>query len=100
MNDEELEREDATPRLARVPVQQRTRTVQEMVIPRDSRRRERRIPWLSISGRWLEQAGFTPGMQTAITVRRGRLTIRPDRREASPCVRCPCGRTCRLPATP
>jgi hypothetical protein len=58
---------------------QRTRTVQEMIVPRDPRkhRRERRFPWLSISGRWLERAGFLPGMVTTIHVSPGSITIEP-----------------------
>ena len=56
---------------------QRSRTVQEMVVPADARRRERRFPWLSLSGRWLEQAGFRPGMLTVIHVRPGSITIEP-----------------------
>lgn len=64
-------------RFAPVLKQLRMRTVQEMVIPHDARRHERRIPWLSLSGRWLEQAGFTPGMQVVIQVRPGELVIKP-----------------------
>ena len=68
---------EAKKRFAPVLQRQRTRTVQEMVIPSCPRRPERRVPWLSISGRWLEQAGFLPGTQASIQVRRGRITITP-----------------------
>ena len=68
---------DERDRRAPVPEQVRTRTVQKMVIPGDARRRERRIPWLTLSGRWLEHAGFTPGMQVTILVKPRELTIRP-----------------------
>ena len=76
-NDAKDGKTDERKQHAPVSEQFRTRTVQKMVIPRDSRRRERRVPWLTLSGRWLEHAGFTPGMKVTILVKPGELTIRP-----------------------
>jgi len=64
-------------RFAPVLQRHRKRTVQEMVIPSCPRRPERRVPWLSLSGRWLEQAGFLPGTRANLQVRHGRITITP-----------------------
>jgi toxic protein SymE len=32
-------------------------------------------PWIKLSGRWIEQAGFLAGQQVRITVEQGRLII-------------------------
>ncbi|MGV7243031.1 SymE family type I addiction module toxin [Caballeronia sp. M23-90] len=32
-------------------------------------------PWIKVSGRWIEHAGFLPGQQVRITVEHGRLII-------------------------
>ena len=32
-------------------------------------------PWIKLSGRWIEHAGFLPGQQVRITVERGKLII-------------------------
>lgn len=32
-------------------------------------------PWLKLSGRWLEHAGFDPGQRVRIEVQHGRLVI-------------------------
>lgn len=32
-------------------------------------------PWMKLSGRWLEQAGFDPGQRVRIEVQHGRLVI-------------------------
>ena len=37
-------------------------------------------PLIRLKGRWLARAGFTVGSHVVVTVRRGRLTIRPDNR--------------------
>ena len=34
-------------------------------------------PLIRLKGRWLARAGFTVGSRVVVTVRRGRLTIRP-----------------------
>jgi hypothetical protein len=34
-------------------------------------------PFIRLKGRWLARAGFTVGLRVVVTVRRGRLTIRP-----------------------
>lgn len=34
------------------------------------------IPWLNVSGLWLEQAGFKPGQQVEITVLNNQLIIK------------------------
>jgi toxic protein SymE len=34
------------------------------------------VPWLNLSGRWLEQAGFNIGSNVEITVRRNKLIIK------------------------
>jgi toxic protein SymE len=33
------------------------------------------VPWLKLSGKWLEQAGFDPGQRVRIEVQHGRLVI-------------------------
>ncbi len=33
------------------------------------------VPWLRLSGRWLEKAGFMPGAKYIVTVEPGRLVI-------------------------
>jgi len=33
------------------------------------------VPYLRLSGNWLEQAGFTPGQKVAVTVGESGLTI-------------------------
>ncbi len=35
-------------------------------------------PWIKLSGRWLELAGFEAGQQVRIEVHHGRLVITPD----------------------
>jgi toxic protein SymE len=35
------------------------------------------VPWLKLSGKWLEQAGFDPGQRARIEVQHGRLVITP-----------------------
>lgn len=35
------------------------------------------VPWLNVSGMWLEQAGFGIGDQIEITVRQNELIIKP-----------------------
>lgn len=35
------------------------------------------VPWLNVSGMWLEQAGFGIGDQVEITVRQNKLIIKP-----------------------
>ena len=35
-------------------------------------------PWIKLSGRWLELAGFEAGQQVRIEVQQGRLVITPD----------------------
>ena len=37
----------------------------------------KQVPWLNISGVWLEQAGFNIGLQVEITVRDQELIIKP-----------------------
>ena len=37
----------------------------------------KQVPWLNISGVWLEQAGFNIGLQVEIIVRDQELTIKP-----------------------
>jgi len=32
-------------------------------------------PWIKLSGRWIEQAGFLAGQQVRITVEQGKLII-------------------------
>jgi toxic protein SymE len=32
-------------------------------------------PWIKLSGRWIEHAGFLPGQQVRITVEHGKLII-------------------------
>ncbi|MDR5881007.1 SymE family type I addiction module toxin [Caballeronia sp. LZ032] len=62
-------------------VTERFVTVQQ--IQRDSRskkphwqRKEPPIyPWLKLAGRWIEQAGFSPGQRVKINVGHGRLVI-------------------------
>lgn len=34
-------------------------------------------PWIKLSGRWIETAGFLPGQQVRITVEHGKLIITP-----------------------
>ncbi|WP_232477833.1 SymE family type I addiction module toxin [Caballeronia calidae] len=34
-------------------------------------------PWLKLSGRWLEQAGFQAGQSVKVEVQHGRLVITP-----------------------
>jgi toxic protein SymE len=36
----------------------------------------RELPWLNLSGIWLEHAGFTIGRKIEITVTEGQLTIK------------------------
>ncbi len=35
------------------------------------------VPWLNVSGAWLEQAGFKAGATVTITVEENQLTIKP-----------------------
>lgn len=35
------------------------------------------VPWLNVSGVWLEQAGFSVGLQVEIIVREQELIIKP-----------------------
>ena len=35
-------------------------------------------PWIKLSGRWLELAGFEAGQHVRIEVQQGRLVITPD----------------------
>ncbi|MDR5825948.1 SymE family type I addiction module toxin [Caballeronia sp. LZ043] len=35
-------------------------------------------PWLKLAGRWIEQAGFSPGQRVKINVEHGRLVITHD----------------------
>ncbi|CAM2170490.1 toxic protein SymE [Paraburkholderia sacchari] len=35
-------------------------------------------PWIKLSGRWLELAGFEAGQRVRIAVEHGRLVITPD----------------------
>lgn len=37
----------------------------------------KQVPWLNVSGVWLEQAGFSAGDQVEITVRKHQLIINP-----------------------
>lgn len=37
----------------------------------------KQVPWLNVSGVWLEQAGFNIGLQVEITVRDQELIIKP-----------------------
>jgi toxic protein SymE len=32
-------------------------------------------PWIQLAGRWLEEAGFTPGQRVRVNVEHGRLVI-------------------------
>ncbi|WP_309491492.1 SymE family type I addiction module toxin [Trinickia mobilis] len=36
-----------------------------------------RYPWLKLSGRWLEQAGFDPGQHVRIEAQHSRFVITP-----------------------
>jgi len=37
----------------------------------------KQVPWLNVSGVWLEQAGFSIGKQVEITVSQNELIIKP-----------------------
>jgi toxic protein SymE len=57
-------------------------TVRHIKLQPKSRRSEtlpgglKDVPWLNVSGVWLERAGFYVGDQVEITVQQGKLTIR------------------------
>lgn len=45
--------------------------------PGEPNSRPTRAPYLRLAGKWLEQAGFTPGAKVRVDVSQGRLVIEP-----------------------
>lgn len=78
---EELIMADAKPRPGHtercVTIQQsrRHQALAKYLKPGAQRHEPPLVPWLKLSGRWLEQAGFDPGQRVRIKVERGRLVI-------------------------
>ena len=66
----------------------RTLTVSMLLRQQSSRRSGHdRVPFLRVSGRWLEQCGFAIGTRYYVTVAHGKLTLtlaEPDRSEERP----------------
>lgn len=64
---------------ARAPVTEQFVTVQESQRYREwtsgNPKPATFYPWLKPAGRWIEQAGFTPGQRLRISVEHGRLVI-------------------------
>ena len=57
-----------------VKVQQSLR-YQASCKPSHMLKRPKLYPWIKLSGRWIEHAGFLPGQQVRVTVEHGKLTI-------------------------
>jgi toxic protein SymE len=71
-------------RKARPPVTERFVTIQESWryqkearLPFHMRKTPPTFPWMKLSGRWIETAGFEPGSRVRITVEHQRLIITP-----------------------
>jgi toxic protein SymE len=69
---------------ARPPVTERSVTIQESWryqkparLPFHMRKEPPTFPWMKLSGRWIETAGFEPGSRVRITVEYQRLVITP-----------------------
>ncbi|WP_408506239.1 SymE family type I addiction module toxin [Paraburkholderia sediminicola] len=82
-SDKELIMADANHK-ARPPVTERSVTIQESWryqkparLPFHMRKEPPTFPWMKLSGRWIETAGFEPGQRVRITVEHQRLIITP-----------------------
>jgi toxic protein SymE len=69
---------------ARPPVTERSVTIQESWryqkparLPFHMRKEPATFPWMKLSGRWIETAGFEPGSRVRITVEHQKLIITP-----------------------
>jgi len=64
-------------------MQTRTLTVKELQRQRYDRATLRStytdVPAITLAGRWVEAAGFTPGLAVVVTVEAGRLVVEPAR---------------------
>jgi len=70
------ERTTNTPRRERRKKDIRTLTVSMLLRQRSSRRSGHdRVPFLRVSGRWLEQCGFAIGTRYYVTVSQGKLML-------------------------
>ncbi len=59
-------------------IQQSRRYQRNWSMPAHLRSESPRLPWLKLAGRWIEQAGFTPGQRVRVVVEHGRMIITAD----------------------
>ncbi|WP_081262457.1 SymE family type I addiction module toxin [Ralstonia solanacearum] len=59
-------------------IQQSRRYQRNWSVPAHLRPESPRLPWIKLAGRWIEQAGFTPGQRVRVVVEHGRMIIAAD----------------------
>lgn len=53
----------------------RKRKVQQLVIPRYNGRKERRVPMITLSGKWIGELGIQEGAELYVYERQGEITL-------------------------
>ncbi|AYB54556.1 SymE family type I addiction module toxin [Ralstonia solanacearum] len=56
-------------------IQQSRRYQRNWFTPAHLRPESPRLPWIKLAGRWIEQAGFTPGQRVRVVVEHERMII-------------------------